>query len=133
MQKKYDTTVLGLVVLDILGRPVSKIPDGGNLAYIDELRLTVAGTAGGTVIDCAKLGVSTLGVGAVGDDEKADFVLSSLEKFGVDTIGFERLKGVPTSSTILNIRPNGERPALHLRGAWLFSSSWKRKSRYIWL
>ena len=51
MQKKYDTTVLGLVVLDILGRPVSKIPDGGNLAYIDELRLTVAGTAGGTVID----------------------------------------------------------------------------------
>ena len=46
MKKKYDTTVLGLVVLDILGRPVSKIPDGGNLAYIDELRLTVAGTAG---------------------------------------------------------------------------------------
>ena len=117
MQKKYDTTVLGLVVLDILGRPVTKIPDGGNLAYIDELRLTVAGTAGGTVIDCAKLGVSTLGVGAVGDDEKADFVISTLEKFGVDTIGFERLKGVPTSSTILNIRPNGERPALHLRGA----------------
>ena len=86
MPKKYDTTVLGLVVLDILGRPVSKIPDGGNLAYIDELRLTVAGTAGGTVIDCAKLGVSTLGVGAVGDDEKADFVLSTLEKFGVDTL-----------------------------------------------
>ena len=84
MPKKYDTTVLGLVVLDILGRPVSKIPDGGNLAYIDELRLTVAGTAGGTEIDCAKLGVSTLGVGAVGDDEKADFVISTLEKFGVD-------------------------------------------------
>ena len=38
MEKKYDTTVLGLYVLDILGRPVSKIPDGGNLAYIDELR-----------------------------------------------------------------------------------------------
>jgi Sugar kinases, ribokinase family len=117
MQKKYDTTVLGLYVLDILGRPVSKIPEGGNLAYIEELRLTVAGTAGGTVVDCAKLGVSTLGVGAVGDDEKADFVISTLKKFGVDTAGFERLKGIPTSSTILNIRPNGERPALHLRGA----------------
>ena len=48
---------------------------------------------GGTVVDCAKLGVSTLGVGAVGDDEKADFVISTLEKFGVDTSGFERLKG----------------------------------------
>jgi len=115
--KKYDATIVGLVVLDVLGRPIEKIPEGGNLEYIEELRLTVAGTAGGTVIDCAKLGLSTLGVGAVGDDEKADFVISTLEKFGVDTSGFERLKGVPTSSTILNIRPNGERPALHLRGA----------------
>jgi len=106
-----------LYVLDILGRPVSEIPKGGDLAYIDELRLTVAGTAGGTIIDCAKLGLSTLAVGAVGDDEKADFVVSVLEKFGADTAGFERIKGVPTSSTILNIRPNGERPALHLRGA----------------
>ena len=79
--------------------------------------MTVAGTAGGTIIDCAKLGLSTLAVGAVGDDEKADFVVSVLEKFGVDTAGFERIQGVPTSSTILNIRPNGERPALHLRGA----------------
>jgi hypothetical protein len=115
--KKYDATIVGLYVLDILGRPVSEIPKGGDLAYIDELRLTVAGTAGGTIIDCAKLGLSTLAVGAVGDDEKADFVISVLEKFGVDTAGFERIQGVPTSSTILNIRPNGERPALHLRGA----------------
>ena len=115
--KKYDATIVGLYVLDILGRPVSEIPKGGDLAYIDELRLTVAGTAGGTIIDCAKLGLTTLAVGAVGDDEKADFVVSVLEKFGADTAGFERIKGVPTSSTILNIRPNGERPALHLRGA----------------
>ena len=115
--KKYDATIVGLYVLDILGRPVSEIPKGGDLAYIDELRLTVAGTAGGTIIDCAKLGLSTLAVGAVGDDEKADFVVSVLEKFGADTAGFERIEGVPTSSTILNIRPNGERPALHLRGA----------------
>ena len=117
MKKKYDASIVGLYVLDILGRPVTEIPEGGNLAFIEELRLTVAGTAGGTIIDCAKLGLSTLAVGAVGDDEKADFVVSVLEKFGVDTSGFERIKGVPTSSTILNVRPNGDRPALHLRGA----------------
>ena len=29
----------------------------------------------------------------------------------------QRLKGVPTSATILNVRPNGDRPALHVRGA----------------
>ena len=117
MIKKYDATILGLYILDVLGRPVTKIPDGGNVELIDELRLTVAGTAGGTVVDCAKLGLKTLAVGAVGDDEKADFVIATLQKFGVDTSGFDRVKDVPTSATILNVRPNGDRPALHLRGA----------------
>jgi len=117
MIKKYDATILGLYILDVLGRPVTKIPDGGNVEFIDELRLTVAGTAGGTVVDCAKLGLKTLAVGAVGDDEKADFVIATLQKFGVDTSGFDRVKDVPTSATILNVRPNGDRPALHLRGA----------------
>ena len=43
--------------------------------------------------------------------------ISVLEKFGVDVSAFQRIEEAPTSSTILNIRPNGERPALHLRGA----------------
>lgn len=117
MSKRFDATIVGLYILDVLGRPVTKIPDGGNVEFIEELRLTVAGTAGGTVVDCAKLGLKTLAVGAVGDDEKADFVIATLDKFGVDTSGFERIKNVPTSATILNVRPNGDRPALHLRGA----------------
>jgi sugar/nucleoside kinase (ribokinase family) len=53
----------------------------------------------------------------VGDDEKADWVLLALEKHGIDTSAMRRLPGVPTSATILNVRPNGERPALHVRGA----------------
>jgi sugar/nucleoside kinase (ribokinase family) len=40
-----------------------------------------------------------------------------MQKHGIDTSVMQRLKGVPTSATILNIRPNGERPALHVRGA----------------
>ena len=113
----HDVSVIGLYILDVLGRPVTKIPDRGNVEFIDEIRLTVAGTAGGTVVDCAKLGLHCLAVGAVGDDEKADFVLATLQGFGIDTAAMQRLNGVPTSATILNIRPNGERPALHVRGA----------------
>jgi sugar/nucleoside kinase (ribokinase family) len=113
----FDVSVVGLYILDILGRPVDGIPPGGQLRFIDDIRLTVAGTAGGTVIDCAKLGLKAQAVGAVGDDEKADFVLHTLSAFGVDVSAMRRLKGVPTSATILNIRPNGERPALHRRGA----------------
>nr|MEC9417509.1 PfkB family carbohydrate kinase [Pseudomonadota bacterium] len=113
----HDAAVIGLYILDVLGRPVDAIPEGGNVEFIDEIRLTVAGTAGGTVIDLAKLGLNCLAVGAVGDDEKADFVLSTLNRFKVDTSLMQRLEGVPTSATILNVRRNGDRPALHQRGA----------------
>ena len=113
----YDVSVIGLYILDVLGRPVSRIPEGGNVDFIEEIRLTVAGTAGGTVVDTAKLGLRSLAVGAVGDDEKADWVLMTLEKHGIDVSAMQRIAGVPTSATMLNVRPNGERPALHLRGA----------------
>ncbi len=114
---KYDVSVVGLYILDVLGRPIAHIPEAGNVEFIDQIRLTVAGTAGGSAVDCAKLGMKTLAVGAVGNDEKADFVIHTLAKFGVDTSLMQRLDAVPTSSTILCIRPNGDRPALHQRGA----------------
>lgn len=114
---RHDVSVIGLYILDILGRPVTRIPERGGVDFIEEIRLTVAGTAGGTVIDTAKLGLRSLAVGAVGDDEKADWVLMTMQKHGIDTSLMQRIKDVPTSATILNIRPNGDRPALHVRGA----------------
>ena len=112
-----EVSVVGLYILDILGRPVEKIPEGGNVDFIDEIRLTVAGTAGGTVVDLAKLGLDCRAVGAVGQDEKAEFVLGHMERMGIDCRLMQKLDGVDTSATILNVRPNGERPALHCRGA----------------
>ena len=114
---RFDVSVVGLYILDILGRPVTAIPEGGNVDFIEEIRLTVAGTAGGTAIDLAKLGLSCQAVGAVGSDEKADFVLNRMQQFDIDCDLMQRLDGVETSATILNVRPNGERPALHCRGA----------------
>lgn len=114
---RFDVSVVGLYILDILGRPVTAIPEGGNVDFIEEIRLTVAGTAGGTAVDLAKLGLNCQAVGAVGSDEKADFVLNRMQQFDIDCDLMQRLEGVETSATILNVRPNGERPALHCRGA----------------
>jgi len=113
----HDVASVGLTVMDIQGRPIERIPDGGNLALIDEIRLTVAGTAAGTAIDMAKLGLETMVVCAVGDDEKADFIVRTFEGFGVDTGHVQRVSGVSSSATILAIRPNGDRPAMHVLGA----------------
>ena len=118
----HDVSVCGTYILDILGVPVTEIPPGGGRALIEEIRLTVAGTAGGTVVPCARLGLNALAVGAVGSDEKADWVLNALEREGIDITVMERMAGSPTSATILPIRPDGSRPVLHARGA---SARWR--------
>jgi len=112
-----DVVSLGIHILDVLGRPVTRIPPKQDVDLIDEIRLTVAGTAAGTSVDLAKLGVEVLAAGAIGQDAAGDFILDTMGRFGVDTSGLVRKSGVQTSATMLPIRPNGERPALHVLGA----------------
>jgi sugar/nucleoside kinase (ribokinase family) len=110
-------TCVGVHILDILGRPVSEIPPGQHSVLIEEIRVTAAGTAAGTSVDLAKLGVGVRNVGAIGDDVLGDFVLRLHDDYGVDTRLITRFESTRTSATMLPIRPNGERPALHMQGA----------------
>ena len=112
-----DVVSLGIHILDVLGRPVTRIPPGQNVDLLDEIRLTVAGTAAGTSVDLAKLGVSIAAMGAVGDDAAGSFIIDTMKRYGIDTAGIHRKAGVQTSASMLPIRPNGERPALHVLGA----------------
>jgi sugar/nucleoside kinase (ribokinase family) len=108
---------LGIHILDVLGRPVTAVPPGQNLALLEEIRVTVAGTAAGTSVDMAKLGMQVTAMGAIGQDEIGHMVISTMQRYGIDTRGLVRKPGVQTSATMLPIRPNGERPALHVIGA----------------
>lgn len=108
---------LGVHIVDVLGRPVAGIPPGQNLAILDEIRMTVAGTAAGASVDMAKLGLEVIAMGAIGNDEIGEFLLGVMQRYGVDTTHLKRKAGTQTSSTMLPIRPNGERPALHVIGA----------------
>jgi sugar/nucleoside kinase (ribokinase family) len=109
--------VLGAHILDVLGWPVESIPPGQGSVRLSEIRATAAGTAAGTGVDLAKLGADVLAIGAVGDDLIADILIGAMRRHGVDTSGLVRKPGAQTSATILPIRPNGERPALHVPGA----------------
>jgi sugar/nucleoside kinase (ribokinase family) len=82
---------------------------------MEEIRMPVAG-AGATAVGCAILGLKTKAVTTVGDDEMGDFLVAKMEKFGVDCHMVARDGSVQTSATILPVRPNGERPALHVPG-----------------
>jgi sugar/nucleoside kinase (ribokinase family) len=108
---------VGVHILDVLGCPVETIPPGQGSARLREIRATAAGTAAGTAVNLAKLGAQVRSFGAVGSDLLADILLLAMSAAGVDTNGLVRTRRAQTSATILPIRPNGERPALHVPGA----------------
>ena len=108
---------MGVHVLDVLVRPVDAIPEGQGGLLVEEIRITAAGTAAGTALTLAKLGATTRCAGAIGRDEVGDMLLRLLERQGIDTSLIVRRDDAPTSATVLPIRPNGDRPALHVIGA----------------
>jgi sugar/nucleoside kinase (ribokinase family) len=108
---------LGVHVLDVLVRPVDAIPEGQGGQLVEEIRVTAAGSAGGTAITLAKLGARVRSAGAIGNDAVGDMLIQLLERDGVDTSLLVRREDVQTSASVLPIRPNGDRPAFHVIGA----------------
>jgi sugar/nucleoside kinase (ribokinase family) len=107
---------VGVHVLDVLVRPVEAIPEGDG-ALVEEIRLTAAGSAGGTALVLAKLGAEVRSAGAVGTDAAGDMLIALLERDGVDTSGLLRREDALTSASVLPISPAGDRPAWHVIGA----------------
>ena len=106
----------GAHVLDVLAQPVDEIPEGQGAALVRQIRMSAAGPAGGTAITLAKLGLEVYTVGAIGDDDAGSVLDTALNRFGVVTDHLIRVDA-PTSMSVLPIRSNGDRPALHQPGA----------------
>ena len=112
-----QVVTFGAHVLDVVVHPVDSIPDGQGAALVPHIRLVPAGPAGGTAITLAKLGAAVSTVGAVGRDDSADLLTTMLQRHGVVTEHLLRVDDQPTSMSVLPIRSNGDRPALHMPGA----------------
>ncbi|GAA2476856.1 carbohydrate kinase family protein [Streptomyces longisporus] len=108
---------MGVHVLDVLVRPVEEIPEGQGATLVDDIRMTAAGTAGGTALTLAKLGAQVRTAGAIGSDPTGDLLVQLLDRAGIDTGLLVRRIDTSTSTSVLPIRPNGDRPSLHLLGA----------------
>ena len=114
-----DLLCIGLTTLDIVARPVDRLPAGDAFALLEGIEVVPAGTAGGTALVAAKLGVSVALSGAIGEDRNGRFVRAELEAGGVDTTLLRTIAGATTSTTILPIDSAGRRPILHAFGAAL--------------
>lgn len=108
---------MGVHVLDVLVRPVEAIPEGQGGTLVEEIRVTAAGSAGGTALVLARLGAEVRSAGAIGTDAAGDMLLALLERDGVDTSLLVRRAGIQTSASVLPIRSDGSRPAFHVVGA----------------
>ena len=109
----------GLTTLDIAGRAIDSIPAHGETRLIESIAVAPAGTAAGTALVAARLGVPVALAGAVGGDGAGRFVRAELAQAGVDTTLVATLPERRTSTTILAIRSDGERPNFHALGASL--------------
>ena len=112
-----DVACLGIMVADVVARPVRELPERGRLTLVDQMELHTGGCAVNTGIALAKLGVKVAVLGAVGQDGFGDFVIAQLRQHGIDTRGVRRKSGVNTSATMVMVDPDGERRFLHYLGA----------------
>ncbi len=108
---------VGVHVLDTHVIGIESIPDGSDGALVETIRMSPAGTAGGTAVVLSRLGAEVLSLGAVGEDPIGTTLSALLEREGVDVAGLVRKAGQQTSASVIPVRPNGDRPAWHCIGA----------------
>jgi sugar/nucleoside kinase (ribokinase family) len=112
-----NIAAVGVHVLDTHVIGIESVPAGSDGALVETIRMSPAGTAGGTAVILARLGAQVSSYGAVGDDALAETLLALLSREGVDVVGLVRKPDQQTSASVIPVRPNGDRPAWHCIGA----------------
>jgi sugar/nucleoside kinase (ribokinase family) len=112
-----DVVCLGILVADVVGKPVDSWPGRGELSLVDRMELHTGGCAANTGIALAKIGVDVAIIGKVGNDGFGDFMISRLKSHGIDPSGVVRSDKSNTSATMVMVHSDGERSFIHYFGA----------------
>ncbi len=107
MRRKFDVVGVGALNYDRLFR-VERIARGGVEVGVQSMEAAPGGSAANTIVGLARLGARTGFIGCVGGDAEGDFIMSDLEKEGVDTRAIAR-KRAPTGSIFAFVDSAGER------------------------
>jgi sugar/nucleoside kinase (ribokinase family) len=112
-----DVVCLGILVADIFSNPIHSLPAAGELRVTDRFLLCAGGCATNTAACLRRLGRSVKVIGKVGVDVFGDFVLSDLDRYGIDVSQIRRSPTHQTSGTfILNVCGD-DRRYIHFVGA----------------
>ena len=112
-----DVACVGILVADVITKPVDEIPEKGLLGLVDSIELFSGGNAMTAAINIKKIGLNSAVIGKIGNDPFGDFLEGCLDKSGVDTRGISRDEKVQTSTSVALSSSDGERTFLHCVGA----------------
>lgn len=116
--QKKGIAIAGNVIADIV-KSIAEYPKQGMLTYVSEAVHAVGGCVPNTAINLAKIDntipISVLG--KVGSDENGRFILSQMQKNGIDTAKITISSNAITSFCDVMSMPTGERTFFHTKGA----------------
>lgn len=108
---------LGILVADVVARPLRSLPASGRLVLVDEMSLHTGGCAINTATALARLAIPVEVIGKVGEDPFGDFLITEMNNCGIGTRGVRRDSSAGTSATMVMVEPDGERRFIHYIGA----------------
>ncbi len=112
-----DIACIGILVADVIAKPVDSIPKAGLLERISSIKIFSGGCAMNAGIDMAKIGLKVAVLGKVGKDSFGDFLEGELVKNNIDVRGISKDDKEQTSASVVLSASSGERSFLHTVGA----------------
>ena len=112
----FDIACVGILVADVIVRPVNSLPDKGLLKLVDSIHLFNGGNAMSAAVNTSKLGLSSAIVGKIGNDPFGEFLKGVLLSHNVNCDGLVVDEIVQTSASVVISNSDGERTFLHCTG-----------------
>ena len=123
MSKRKGIAVAGNIIADIVYN-IDTYPEKGMLATIYDVIPAVGGCVPNTGIDLATIdkALPVSAIGIIGDDENGRFIVSKLQKAGINVDRVKISEKHPTSFCNVMSMPTGERTFFNKKGANEFFS-----------
>ena len=118
MGEAKGVTIAGNIIMDVV-KSIDTYPEMGMLVNIADIDASVGGCAPNTAIDLAKIDrrVPVSVIGKVGTDENGRFIISKLQKHGINVSRICYTSEYPTSFCDVMSVPSGERTFFYKSGA----------------
>jgi len=112
----FDIVCVGILVADVIAKPVDTIPGKGLLGLVDSILMFNGGGAMTSAINTSKMGLKSAIVGKIGNDAFGDYCRNVLLSNNVDCTGLVVDETVQTSASVVLSDSDGERTFLHCPG-----------------